>query len=193
MRFSGQYIKGEEDSQVFVVLGNGVREEKVLRYLAPKFNGSKYILSYTPSPLSIKPEKRTGISAIENLVRILMVGGFKVKQALFLVDREHVSSLDFVANEIQRKYSFNVEKVKILRENVAGIFRLSREGLVIEKFYVVIAGKTKGMEEELKSLIQGVHGGRFKLKDALVRSTLEQIAKTLPGLYLALKSIEQAN
>ncbi len=193
MRFLNRYIKGEEDSQVFVVLGNGVREEKVLRYLAPKFNGSKYVLSYTPSPLSTKPEKRTGISAIENLVRILVIGGFKVKQALFLVDREHVSSLDFMVNEIQRKYSFNVEKVKILRENVAGIFRLSRGGLVIEKFYVVIAGKTKSMEEELKSLIQEVHGKQFKLKDALVRSTLEQIAKTLPGLYLALKSIEQAN
>jgi len=49
--------KGEEERQVFVILGDGVFEQKLLRLIAPKLDGTGYSLTYTASPL---PGRRGG-------------------------------------------------------------------------------------------------------------------------------------
>ena len=83
----------------------------------------------------------------------MLTAGFKVKTALFLVDREHVSSFEVISEEV-KKYGFTVEDFKEIVKEKAAIFRLRRGHLTVERFYTVIAGKERKIEEELMELAQ---------------------------------------
>lgn len=101
-----------------------------------------------------KTGKKTGLAALEGLVTMLDKG-YRVAKALFIVDKEHVTSFD----EIKRKlgeHGFEIRGYSELGDK-AGFLELDRGSNKVE-LYVVIAGDIKNMEEEVRKLASRVYG-----------------------------------
>jgi hypothetical protein len=195
LHFSTVFKKGEEDKQIFIILGNGHTEEKILRYLAPKFDGTQYSLVYTSLPIQMKYEKRTGLSAIKALASALTFG-CRIRKCLFLIDREHIPNSEVIVKEFS-EYGFKIEKCEEMEDKVK-IFRLTRGPLTVDKFYLIVAGETKSIDEELVSLARQVYKKdlkiddfKWRLKELFNKATLEQVANTLRGLYIVLRKIRE--
>ena len=175
------------DSQVLLVIGDGSSEEKVLRWAAPLFNGGTISIAY-PSPPPIGA-KLTGLSALETLVKLLN-GGLDVKHTLFVLDREHLSSL----SDLERwlvNHGFSIEWKEEDREGRAAKLRLARGHRVLN-LYVAIMGKNRCLEEEVEefnSRMLGVKDRRLR-REAFEKARRRDIEACFRGLSWALNAIE---
>jgi len=100
-------LKKNEVGQIPVILGNGIEEVRILTYLAPKFDGTRCALVDTHAPLPGLGVVK-GPSALRNLAWLL-VYGYRVEKALFLIDKEHVQDFENIAETLS-EYGFIVEK-----------------------------------------------------------------------------------
>jgi hypothetical protein len=178
------------DRQVLIIIGDGTFEEKLLRALAPKFNGMKYSLALSLTPVG----KRTGLAALQGLV-LTLDKGYKVTKALFIVDKEHVTGFDDIKGKLE-EHGFKIEGCKRLG-NKAELLRLSRGSSEVD-LYVVIAGCTKNIEEEVMKLAGKVYGKKIErpediggIKALIEEADVPTIKETLEGIASALQDIER--
>lgn len=193
VEFSERYKP--DGKQVFVIIGDGTLEEKLLRAIAPKFNGAVCTLVLTSPPLPVG--KKTGIAALEGLASTLDKG-YKVDKAIYLVDKEHVASLNEIKEEL-KGYGFVIEGCEKLGEKSASL-DLSR-GHVRLKLYVAIGGDNKSIDEELAKLATNLYNkevkpedvkrGKIKIKGLISEATIDAIKRSLEGLASVLQSVEQ--
>ena len=188
MKFS-QIFK-PSDSHVLLIIGDGLREEKLIRCITPKFDGGKCILSMPGLPGHFRVRK--GVSALEGLIHTLM--RCKVDKALYIVDKEHVTNPDEV-NRWLKQHGCKVEEHGRIREGV-GWLRFTYGPRKI-KLYIVIAGHRKSMDEEIEKLAGEVYDKEIKpenvkslnIKQMLKKANIKVIKKYL-GLASALQDLE---
>ena len=180
-----------EGQQVAVILGNGKYDQKVLRAVAPKFNGKDINLAITSVPLPVK----RGLSALEGLISLLDLE-YRVEKALYLVDKEHVASIEEIKERL-RFHGCDVESSKKSLNDKAAIFDFTRGSRRV-KLYAAIAGTTKSIDEEMTCLARKVYGKQFELSEVKginLRRLMRKVNKktiraALKGLGFILQSIE---
>ena len=173
--------------QVLLVVGDGRSEEKVLTWVAPLFDGSSTSIAY-PSPPPLR-RRLTGLSALESLIALLDQG-FEVKYVLFVLDREHLSSLNEVC-EWLAEHGFTVVKEEEGVEGRAARLRLAR-GHKLLTLYLAIMGRERRLEEEVEEFnvkVLGLRTGRLR-KEAFARSTRRDVEECFKALAWALRDIE---
>lgn len=186
--------------QIFVILGDGLFEEKLLRRMVPIFNGKKRQLAVTKLPIIERTKryiKKTGLAALEALSCALHLG-YKIELALFLVDREHVDEEDsrIKIEEELIKWGFKVEEFSRPRAEVL-VFGL-RHGVDRVRLYVAVAGREKNIEEEVAQLCAEVYREeirpaaikRIKLKELFRRADRASIRKSFRGLAYILEALD---
>ena len=187
MRFSEIY---SDERDVAVILGDGTYDRKVVRNLAEKFDGGDLSLAepFLPSIYMVKK----GLSALEGLIWLLHKG-YRIRRALYLVDREHIKSFDEIENEL-KTMGCEVICFELLSEDRAGVFSF-RHGSREVRLYVAVAGIRCNLEEEIDELIRRVFGGassRMSVK-AIFRSIsdIRIIKETVKGLSCVLQALER--
>lgn len=148
----------------------------------------------TSSPL---PGKKTGIAALEGLASALDKG-YKVNEALYLVDKEHVTNLDGIKEKL-REHGFVIEGCEKLGEKAASL-DLSR-GRTKLKLSIAIAGDNKSIDEELAKLATGLYGkeikpedvkrGKIRIRRLISEAAVGAIKSSLEGLASVLQHMEQ--
>lgn len=174
---------------MLLILGDGARDEQVVRYVAPRFDGSRCSVASPRLPLFI-PVKR-GLSALEAVVEISGMG-FEVRQVFFLVDEEHIPSPKAL-REWLKEHGFEVVEEALLSQEA--FFFVTKRGPRTINIYVAIARRS--LEEESAKLIKDVLGekatfSRKNLKRALEMASVEQLSRAYVGLATVLKALEQA-
>ena len=189
MRYASGGFEGRED-QVLLILGDGARDEKVVSYVAPRFNGTKCSITSIRLPSPDMPRK-TGLNALESL--ILLLDKFKVKRALFLIDKEHVPSIDDVKDWLIGHGCSVEERMKTSEALILNLTRGAKETVL----YVAIAGREKRIEEDIESLAQQIYGqaapkqAHRKIKKLIEKASISQISKAFKGLSTVLKALER--
>lgn len=184
----------DKTRQVFVVTGDGLRDEMLLRELALKFNGVHKSLAITTLPFG----RKTGKSALEGLSRVLHMG-VTMNNALFVVDREHFQDSSDVAKNLP-EHGFNIVESTEIVAGRAAIFTLDH-GRKRLKLFVAIAGRTS-IDEEIAKLASAVYKENItseRAKQLRSREVKELISKAprsllkdkMPGIASTLEVIER--
>ncbi|MCL7383645.1 MAG: hypothetical protein LZ172_01635 [Thaumarchaeota archaeon] len=189
MKFTPSFEGGEH--QVLLIFGDGRKDEKLVRLVAPKFNGKSLFLCSISHPLPRR--KPTGVSALEGLI-LIMDKGFAVKKALFYVDREHIQSFE-VVKEWLKGHGFTIEKEERLGGDA--VFLSLTRGYRKLSLYVALAGKVKNLDEEVGDLVERILGEEAAkkawryLKTAINRASQKDILISIKGLSIVIKALEQ--
>lgn len=192
MYLSDLLKREEADRQIPIILGDGSNEISLLRLLAPRFDGTKCELV----DIRLLPPMghvRTGLASLENLAW-LGNEGYRVAKALFLVDIEHVQSLEEIVDKLS-EYGFIIEDQEELDEKI-WLLDL-RRGTWTLKLYAVLAGEEKCFMEELMKLARIIYGREMRVKEVRRRireivnkASLRQLTNAL-RVCRALKKIEK--
>jgi len=176
--------------QILVILGNGMKEKRILSEIAPKYNGTgcTLVLTSLPYPYVVK----RGISALE-AVFVLIHSRYKINNILFIVDKEHIKSPDLrELSEKLKKHGCIIRKMEPIGEN-AWVFE-GVHGLSHLSIYVAVAGEEKGMEEEIQRFqeILGITAdiSERKLLKEIKQVKREELEKCFKGLTAVLKFLE---
>ena len=187
-------LSSEED--VLVLLGNGLRDEKLLRALAPRLDGKQVTLAITR--ISPMIGRKTGLAALEGLSATLHAG-YRVGRALFVVDREHVENLESIEERL-RMYGFEARWIERRGDYGATLDLIRRQHRV--KLFIAVAGRKKSLNEELEELANQVYKEgsdvpanlkRIKIKELISKATLREIERKLRGVFFALRRIDSGS
>ncbi len=132
----------------FLVIGDGSRDEKVMRALFEVFDHAKIVLM---------PQSRPALG-LEGSVKTTaqLVGRFG-RDVLVVIDREHFDEEDF--GKYIEEY-FEDREVKVDANDFKHVW--ARRGAMRANFYVAVMGYEKGLEENLATLIHEVYGVRVE-------------------------------
>jgi len=155
-------VGGLGPADVYLVVGDGAREVRVLKPLAVYFNHSKTIRA----PQT--PVRRTGLRAALDALTVL-VDKTVVFKYLVLIDREHIADPVSVEAEL-RRWGFDVIKMEAVTEGLFEI--LARRGHKEVAVFVAVLSMRKSIEEHLARLIEALYGDRVEPEKSSVNSWL---------------------
>ena len=169
---SGEYP--ETDVVAYVIIGDGARDERILRAIAEKFDHSK-VVKIPQLPCGMRYSKTLGLKGLVGCTETLAacINITKVKTYVYVIDREHVGPEERVPEELRRvltERGFEVEEVRQL--DVGAWFVKTRRGTKEITLYVAILGFNTKIEENLAKLIELLH-------HELVKPNKENISKWL--------------
>ncbi len=171
--------------KAIVITGNGRTEERILKSLAKRLNGEKKALLLP----SILPRK-SGVVALEGIA-VLLNKGFKHKNFLFIVDKEHIPAEESFERTLH-KSGFRVKTIK--DEGNREITIKAIRGVCKVKIHVAIMGIKKDVEEDLAKLIELEYGDKIKPCKEERRKYLKQrdlsIEEMIEGA--SIKNLEEA-
>ena len=137
MRIVETLSPADVDSVLAVVItGNGRTEQKVLKYIAKRYNGKDKILHFPKSHKS----KKTGLGVFDALKELEIIGYGKV---IVLLDKEH-----FSREELIQKVKKILPGSQIQGSNPIRIFREDLE------VHLILFGNEKAIEENIAELIR---------------------------------------
>ena len=200
--------KGVSDESIIAVLtGNGRTETKILKHLAEEHNGNEKFL-FLPS-LPIHPRPGSGLSALKAVKTYL---SYRIRQTLFLVDREHFDE-DEITEKIDRtlrSFGIDVQNIELCREEWENVLLIKASvGNREVSIYVAILGDSKCIEEDIAKLAEFELGINIEPKKELIYRALHEqgtdkytlvknaqsnnLRKAFPALNLILKIIKKNN
>ena len=151
---------GDADIVGFLVIGDGSRDETVLRSLLEKFDGERAVLM---------PQDRPALGLEGSLdLAAYLIGRFG-KDMLIVIDREH-----FDGRLFRRLLSERFSEYR-MRRRAGGFRHLEvRRGTRSANLYVAIMGREKALEENLAVLIREILGEKVEGTKEAVWGFLEK-------------------
>jgi len=136
----------------FVVFGNGSFDRKIISSLCNRLNGDKNLVS---------PQIAGGKTGLTNALRTVrkIMDLVKISETnyLIIIDREHLTDLDEVPNQIRQFFNLQVESNMLPQYLKAKISAGTREGLL----HIIVMGAKKSIEENLSLLIEKIYGTKI--------------------------------
>lgn len=157
--------KGPVD--VYVIVGDGVREHRLIETITPKFDHRKTL----GIPGVALGRRETGLTGMIRMLAKLIDKGVTVRTYLALIDKEHVRGRDDVGRKL-REHGFDILDVRELTSDcwILRVRRGAREVAV----YVTLLGTRKSIEENLAKLIELEFGEQVEASKESIRGWLRK-------------------
>lgn len=175
MKIIEEILEEPKNNFLTVITGNGKTDLYILEGFANKFNGLEKIIW---NPRRILKTRESGLKAL-NVLRVL-ISKYKLKNFLYLVDREHVKDHEDIRRYLNKEVQ--MRNLSIDEYIIHGNY-----GSHYVKIYAVIFGKNKNIEEEIADLIKELYGENIKPEKKEIKNFLKK-----QGIWYS-ELIEKAN
>jgi hypothetical protein len=170
---------------VLVITGDEGNEERVLKALAPRFDGRKQL--FWPKPPIFR---KTGLIALEAVKVYPSLIGQRNLKVLFLIDQEHIKG------EIQQevlKALIGIEIKSVEKIYDKALYIKTSIGEKSIDIYAVVQGKNKCLEENISELLE-IMGYKVNPDKDEIKKLLKEIRKDLEEIIkeTSLKDLEMA-
>jgi len=183
MNFSLSFEGGK--NQILLILGNGIKDLKVVRWLTQKFNGTQCSIAFPESALKEIQKTKRGLVALEKLIYLL--GKHNIEKALFVVDREHIPDFNSIKKWVQ-EHGCTINEEESLGNKASSLYLT--HGFKRFNLYIAIAGEEKSLDEEVQKLFE-LKCGKAKISyDNKLKEIIKEASKD-EGLCEIFEMLEQ--
>lgn len=195
-----------DESIIAVLTGNGRTEVGILKHLAERHNGNGKVLFFPSLP--IHSRRGSGISVLRAVKTY--VDTYKIRNTLFLVDREHFNEDDIAekTDGTLKSYGIDVQNIDQFqgKRECALLIRASVGNSEIS-IYMAVLGQEKCIEEDIAKLIELELGMKIEPNKVTIHRSLRDqginkytlvknaqssnLRKAFPALNLILELIKK--
>ena len=156
----GETVPKPEKYTGFIVIGDGMHDEKIMKALFKRFNDKKFVLM---------PQDRPSLKLIGSIdIAAELIGRFG-RDVLIVIDREHFDETQLEA-QLKQKFS----KVELMHKDGAFYTINVMKGTKTANLYIAIMGAKKSIEEVEAALIREYYGEVVKPAKEEIKSALKR-------------------
>jgi len=187
MKLVSELKESGNKSIIVVLAGNGRTEQRVLKSLAEKYDGSRKLLFFPRTPFHFRPG--SGLKALK-AVKIYS-SRYKITRALFIVDKEHLGK-----EKSNKKISLTLKSFGISVRKIESFQKFGHEAMLIRcsvgrrgvLIYAAILGEKKSIEENIAKLIELELGRKIDPKKNVIRRVLREHKIDIGSLVMKARS-----
>ena len=167
---------------VIVLFGDGIKDRIVWECFLSRVLPDRQDIFHTPATI-----RRIGLKAILDVVKELIIRGFKFDKCMVIIDREHIfkySTEDMI--KAFRSLGFKVEHVKGVLQNA--VFKFTCKcGPARTTIYITILGPGERgrLEDHLLKLLRTKYGYTLQLDKERIQKFIRERARSLRSFLMS--------